>query len=60
MKYKITLFVSKFMKVGEEYMTVEVPTEFVMEWDTIMDFICCLVDGSDKPMKFEIKKIEEE
>ena len=60
MKYKVTLFVSKFMKVGEEYMTVDVPTEFVMDWDAIMNFIGCLVDGSDKPMKFEIKKIEEE
>ena len=60
MKYKVTLFVSKFMKVGEEYMTVDVPTEFVMDWDAIMNLIGCLVDGSDKPMKFEIKKIEEE
>lgn len=60
MKYKVTLFVSKFMKVGEEYMTVDVPTEFVMDWDAIMNLIECLVDGSDKPMKFEIKKIEEE
>ena len=60
-KYKLTLFVSKFMKVGEDYQVVDVPAEFYLkDWDDVQNIIGYLVEGSeDKPVRFEIKKLKE-
>lgn len=60
MKYQVTLLVSKFMKVGEDYMTVDVPKvlEF-KDWDDVQNVVGYMVGGSEGSVKFEIKKIEE-
>lgn len=57
MKYKLTLYVSKFMKVGDDYQTVEVPDEFEFEdWETAVAFLGCI---ATKKRKFEIEPIKE-
>lgn len=60
-KYKLTLYVEKFMKVGDEYKTVEVPNEFEFDWETLVAFLGCIVDNSlTNKHRFEIKPIEGE
>lgn len=61
MKYKITLFMSKFMRVGEEYQTVDVSGEFVLDWDGVQNLLGYMIEGSKgKALKFEIQAIMEE
>lgn len=61
MRYKLTLYMSKFMKVGDDYQTVEVPKELTFDdKEDAHNVIDYMVDGSDSPVKFEIKKINEE
>ena len=58
--YKVTQYVSKFMKVGDDYQTVEVPNELVFDWDGFVAFIECLAEGGKGPYKIEFKAIEKE
>ena len=58
--YKVTQYVSKFMKVGDDYQTVEVPNELVFDWDGLVAFIGCLAEGGKGPHKIEFKTIEKE
>lgn len=60
-KYRLTLYVNKFMKVGEDYQTVEMKDEFDFDWETLVAFLGCIADNSiTSNHKFEIKKIKEE
>ncbi len=62
MKYKLTLYVSKFMRLGEDnYQTVEVPKELTFSnWDDVQNFIGYMVEGSMSPVKTEIEEIKED
>lgn len=60
--YKVTLYVSKFMRLGEDnYQTVEVPKELTFSnWDDVQNFISYMVEGSKSPVKTEIEEIKED
>lgn len=58
--YKVTQYVNKFMKVGDDYQTVEVPNELVFDWDGLITFIGCLAEGSKGPHTIKFQVIEKE
>ena len=61
MKYKIKLFMSQYVKVGDEYQVVDTSRTFKFkEWDDVQNFIGYMVEGADGSVKFEIEQIEEE
>lgn len=60
MKYKIKLFMSQYVKVGDEYQVVDTSRTFKFkEWDDVQNFIGYMVEGADGAVKFEIEEIEE-
>ena len=60
MKYKIKLFMSQYVKVGDEYQVVDTSRTFKFkEWDDVQNFIAYMVEGADGAVKFEIEQIEE-
>lgn len=61
MKYEVTLFMNKYVKVGEEWQDVDVKRTFTFNsWDDVQNFIGYLVEGAKGAVKFEIaEEIEE-
>ena len=60
MKYKIKLFMSQYVKVGDEYQVVDTSRTFKFkEWDDVQNFIAYMVEGADGAVKLEIEQIEE-
>ena len=60
MKYKVKLFMSQYVKVGDEYQVVDTSRTFKFkEWDDVQNFIGYMVEGADGAVKFEIEEIEE-
>ena len=60
MKYEVTLFMNKYMKVGEEWQDVDVKRTFTFKsWDEMQNFIGYLVEGAKGAVKFEIEAKEE-
>ena len=60
MKYKVRLFMSNYVKVGDEYQDVDTSRTFKFkEWDDVQNFIGYMVEGADGAVKFEIEQIEE-
>lgn len=60
MKYKVKLFMSQYVKVGDEYQVVDTSRTFKFkEWDDVQNFIGYMVEGADGAVKFEIEQIEE-
>lgn len=60
MNYKVKLFMSQYVKVGDEYQTVDTSRAFKFkEWDDVQNFIGYMVEGADGAVKFEIEEIEE-
>ena len=60
MKYKVTLFMSKYVKVGDDYQMVDISREFTFSnWDDVQNFVGYLVEGANGAVKFEIQAIEE-
>ena len=60
MKYKVKLFMSQYVKVGDEYQIVDTTRTFKFkEWDDVQNFIGYMVEGADGAVKFEIEEIEE-
>lgn len=60
MKYKVKLFMSQYVKVGDEYQVVETSRTFKFkEWDDVQNYIGYTVEGADGAVKFEIEEIEE-
>lgn len=56
MKYKIKLFMSQYVKVGDEYQVVDTSRTFKFkEWDDVQNFIGYMVEGADGAVKFEIE-----
>lgn len=61
MKYKIKLFMSQYVKVGEEYQMVDVSREFTFNsWDDVQNFVGYLVEGANGAVKFEVQTTGEE
>lgn len=61
MKYKVTLYMSQYMKVGDDYKTVNSTRTFTYnDYDDAQNLIGYLVHGANGPVKFEIEEIEEE
>ena len=61
MKYEVTLFMNKYMKVGEEWQDVEVKRTFTFpSWDDVQNFIGYLVEGAKGAVKFEVTEATEE
>jgi len=60
MKYKVRLFMSNYVKVGDEYQDVDTSRTFKFkEWDDVQNFIGYMVEGASGAVKFEIEQIEE-
>ena len=61
MKYKVTLFMNKYMKVGEEWQEVDAKRTFTFNnWDDVQNLIGYLVEGASGAVKFEIEASKEE
>ena len=57
MKFKVTEFIKKYMKVGDEYQYVEVEKHYTANnWDDLQNMLMSLIDFSDGPIKFEVRK----
>jgi len=57
MKFKVTEYISKFMKVGDEYTTVEVPKEYsVANWDDLQNLIMTLIDFTSDKITLKVEK----
>lgn len=61
MKYTLTLMMSRYIKVGEEWQDVDVKRTFAFNnWDDVQNLIGYLVEGAKGSVKFEIEAIEKE
>ena len=61
MKYDVTLFMSRYMKVGEVYDTVNTSRTFTFDdWDDAQNLVGYLVHGATGSVKLEVEAIEEE
>ena len=57
MKFIVTEFIKKYMKVGDDYQYVEVEKKYsVNNWDDLQNMLMSLIDFSDGPIKFEVRK----
>lgn len=57
MKFKVTEFIKKYMKVGDEYQYVEVEKKYIANtWDDLTNLLMSMIDFTDGPIKFEVKK----
>lgn len=60
MKYKVTLFMSKYMEIGEKWELVDLTRTFTFSnWDDVQNFIGYLVEGANGSVKFEVEATEE-
>lgn len=57
MTFKVTEFIKKYMKVGDDYQYVEVEKYYtVNNWDDLQKLLMTLIDYSDVSIRFEVKK----
>ena len=57
MKFKVTEFFKKFVKVGDDYQNVEVEKYYTVDnWDDLQNLLMTLIDYSDVSIRFEVKK----
>ena len=57
MTFKVTEFIKKYMKVGDDYQYVEVEKYYtVNNWDDLQNLLMTLIDYSDVSTRFEVKK----
>jgi hypothetical protein len=57
MKFTVTEFIKKYMKVGDDYQYVEVEKKYsVNNWDDLATLLMSIIDFSDGPIKFEVRK----
>ena len=57
MRFKITQYITDYVKVGEEYRTVEVRNKFAVDtWDDLQNLFLTLIDFTDGKIKFEVEK----
>ena len=60
MKYRLTVFTSDYVKAGDNYQRTESKTYYTLDADGVQNLIGLMVEGSEKDVKFEIRKLEEE
>lgn len=62
MKFRVKLFISDYIKVGEDYQRIEVESRHLCHsWDDLNNFVDSLVESSEKDtIKLEIKRLEPE
>lgn len=61
MKYTVTLFMNRYMQVGEKWENVEAKRPYVFSnWDDVQNLIGYLVEGASGAVKFEIEAVREE
>ena len=61
MAYAVKVYMSQYLKVGDEWQTIEVSRAFSFKnWDDVQNFIGYLVEGADGWVKFEVREITEE
>lgn len=59
MRFEVTQFISDFVKVDEQYKTVEVKNKFVVNNDDgLISLLLTLIDFGDGKLKFEVEKEE--
>lgn len=59
MKFYVTQFLSDFVRVDDQYKTVEVKNKFVVNnYDDLTNLLLTLIDFGDGKLKFEITKEE--
>lgn len=59
MRFKVTQFISDYVKVGDEWRPVEVQNKYsVNNYDDLQNLILTLIDFGDKKLKFEVEKEE--
>ena len=57
MKFKVTEFIKKYMKVGDEHQYVEVEKHYTVDnWDDLQNLLMTLIDYSDVSIRFEVRK----
>lgn len=63
MKFKVTEFVRDYVKVNDEgkYDWVEIRKKYSANtWDDLTNLIMSMIDFTDGPIKFEVKKEKED
>ena len=59
MRFKVTQFISDYVKVGDEWRPVEVQNKYsVNNYDDLQNLLLTLIDFGDKKLKFEVVKEE--
>lgn len=59
MRFEVTQFISDFIRVDEQYKTVEVKNKFVANnYDDLQNLLMTLIDFGDGKLKFEVTKEE--
>ena len=57
MKFTVTEFIKKYMKIGDDYQYVEVEKKYsVNNWDDLQNLLGTLIDFAEGSIKFEVKK----
>jgi hypothetical protein len=57
MKFTVTEFIKKYMKIGDDYQYVEVEKKYsVNNWDDLQTMLMSLINFSDGQIKFEVRK----
>lgn len=57
--YEVTQIVSEYAWIDGDCKKAEVKQKFNMCWEDFITFIGCMVDNSDKTIRFEVKEIKE-
>lgn len=60
MKYKLTVYLHDYVKVGDNYERIETKSYYTLDADGVQNLIGYMVEGSNGETKFSIRKIEEE
>ena len=61
MKYTLTLFMDRYMQIGEEWQIVEVKRTFAFkDYDDVQNLVGYLVAGANGSVKFEVEEAKEE
>ena len=57
MRFKVTQYITDYIKVGDEYRTVEVRNKFFADtWDDLQNLLMTLIDFADGKIKFEVER----
>jgi hypothetical protein len=59
MKFKVTEYITDYVRVGDEYRTIEVEKKYeIHNWDDLQNLLSTIIDFSMKKTKFEVEKEE--